>query len=114
MAPISGPLSSFQMNLYDALFPKRPVVEPELFASLRPPTYSGGFGYPILSKIPPAPQSAPADMPAEKKEAKSESPPSGGFGMNRPSGLARETLQELGDKMDLGKSVSSAASASKL
>src|SRR5205823_3510888 len=44
MALISGRPISFQMNLYDALFIKRPVVEPELFASLRPVTYSGGFG----------------------------------------------------------------------
>src|SRR5205085_12192356 len=35
MALISGRPISFQMNLYDALFIKRPVVEPELFASLR-------------------------------------------------------------------------------
>src|SRR5206468_9503068 len=44
MALISGRPISFQMNLYDALFIKRPVVEPELFASLRPVTYSGGLG----------------------------------------------------------------------
>ena len=43
MALISGRPISFQMNLYDALFIKRPVVEPELFASLRPPVYSGGL-----------------------------------------------------------------------
>ena len=43
MALISGRPISFQMNLYDALFVKRPVVEPELFASLRPVTYSGGL-----------------------------------------------------------------------
>ena len=43
MALISGRPISFQMNLYDALFVKRPVVEPELFASLRPPSYSGGL-----------------------------------------------------------------------
>src|SRR5207248_2360227 len=45
MALISGRPISFQMNLYDALFIKRPVVEPELFASLRPPTYSGGLTF---------------------------------------------------------------------
>ena len=32
---------SFQMDLYQPLFLPRPIVEPELFASLRPPTYSG-------------------------------------------------------------------------
>jgi hypothetical protein len=32
---------SFQMDLYPPLFIPRPTVEPALFASLRPPTYSG-------------------------------------------------------------------------
>ncbi len=32
---------SFQMDLYPPLFIPRPTVEPELFASLRPPTYAG-------------------------------------------------------------------------
>jgi len=41
MALISGRPISFQMDLYQPLFVKRPIVEPELFASLRPPTYSG-------------------------------------------------------------------------
>jgi hypothetical protein len=42
---------SFQMDLYPPLFIPRPTVEPELFASLRPPTYAGplngqpGFGF---------------------------------------------------------------------
>jgi hypothetical protein len=43
MALISGRPISFKMDLYDPLFVPRPVVEPELFASLRPPTYDGGF-----------------------------------------------------------------------
>jgi hypothetical protein len=41
MALISGRPISFQMNLYDPLYVSRPVVEPELFASLRPVAYSG-------------------------------------------------------------------------
>ncbi len=32
---------SFQMDLYQPLYVPRPVVEPELFASLRPSTYTG-------------------------------------------------------------------------
>src|SRR5438552_3235216 len=43
MALISGRPISFQMNLYDPLYVSRPVVEPELFASLRPVAYSGGL-----------------------------------------------------------------------
>jgi hypothetical protein len=38
---VSGRPISFQMDLYEPLFVPRPVVEPELFASLRPPTYQG-------------------------------------------------------------------------
>jgi hypothetical protein len=43
MALVSGRPISFQMDLYQPLFVSRPVVEPELFASLRPPTYSGAM-----------------------------------------------------------------------
>ncbi|HEY2909237.1 MAG TPA: DUF4139 domain-containing protein, partial [Gemmataceae bacterium] len=43
MALISGRPISFQMDLYNPLYVPRPTVEPELFASLRPPTYDGGF-----------------------------------------------------------------------
>jgi hypothetical protein len=41
VALVSGRPISFQMDLYTPLFVPRPVVEPELFASLRPPTYNG-------------------------------------------------------------------------
>ncbi len=44
MALVSGRPISFQMDLYNPLYIDRPVVEPELFASLRPPTYSGRAG----------------------------------------------------------------------
>jgi hypothetical protein len=40
---VSGRPISFQMDLYEPLFVSRPVVEPELFASLRPPTYHGNL-----------------------------------------------------------------------
>jgi hypothetical protein len=43
MALVSGRPISFQMNLYDPLYVSRPLVEPELFASLRPVAYSGGL-----------------------------------------------------------------------
>src|SRR5262249_58514402 len=42
-ALVSGRPISFQMNLYDPLYVSRPVVEPELFASLRPVAYSGSL-----------------------------------------------------------------------
>ena len=43
MALVSGRPISFQMDLYQPLYVARPVVEPELFASLRPPTYAGAM-----------------------------------------------------------------------
>ena len=44
MALVSGRPISFKMDLYNPLYIGRPTVEPELFASLRPVTYRGGFG----------------------------------------------------------------------
>lgn len=38
---VAGRPVSFQMDLYDPLFVPRPTVEPDLFASLRPPMYQG-------------------------------------------------------------------------
>jgi hypothetical protein len=38
---VAGRPISFLMDLYQPLHVPRPVVEPELFASLRPPTYTG-------------------------------------------------------------------------
>ena len=40
---VSGRPISFQMDLYPPLFVPRPVVEPETFASLRPPSYEGAL-----------------------------------------------------------------------
>ena len=44
VALVSGRPISFQMNLYQPLFIPRPTVEPERFASLRPPTYNASLG----------------------------------------------------------------------
>lgn len=38
---MSGRPMTFKMDLYDPLFIPRPVIEPELYASLRPPVYQG-------------------------------------------------------------------------
>jgi hypothetical protein len=46
MALVSGRPISFKMDLYQPLFIPRPTVEPELFASLRPPTFSGALTNP--------------------------------------------------------------------
>ena len=41
---VSGRPISFIMDLYDPLYVQRPVVEPELYASLRPQTYGQDLG----------------------------------------------------------------------
>ena len=51
MALVSGRPISFKMDLYNPLYVGRPTVEPELFASLRPPTYEGAF-YPGRGILP--------------------------------------------------------------
>lgn len=40
---VSGKPISFRMNLYDPIYIPRPFVEPEMFASLRPPVYAGSM-----------------------------------------------------------------------
>jgi hypothetical protein len=51
MALVSGRPISFRMDLYQPLYVPRPLVEPELFASLRPPTYEGA-----VEKTPDSPE----------------------------------------------------------
>lgn len=77
MGLISGRPISFQMDLYGPLNVQRPVVEPELFASLRPPTYQGNMQNavpmtPVMPGMPvpctpctaaPVPACAPAAFP---------------------------------------------------
>src|ERR1700723_1773229 len=64
MALVSGRPISFQMDLYQPLYVPRPVVEPELFASLRPPTYSGNMWSDLARKGDPNAKAAmpPADV----------------------------------------------------
>jgi hypothetical protein len=60
LALVSGRPISFRMDLYDPLYVPRPVVEPELFASLRPVAYSGGMDkLPAAKPEPAAPPAGP-------------------------------------------------------
>jgi hypothetical protein len=78
MALVSGRPISFQMDLYQPLFVSRPVVEPELFASLRPPTYTGAIE---------------RDMDAKKAEGKGQG---GGFGFDgRPATRAAAPVNQM-------------------
>ncbi|AWM39264.1 hypothetical protein GobsT_24380 [Gemmata obscuriglobus] len=78
MALVSGRPISFKMDLYNPLYVNRPTVEPELFASLRPVTYSGGF-----KDSNGLAYNGPADAKAAKPmiaAAPAAPPGSGGFG----------------------------------
>jgi hypothetical protein len=98
------------------LYLSRPVVEMELFASLRPVAYSGGLvDRERLSEAPPAAAGKPMDKPEAFKKADAAyrragaSPApgkAGGYGM-----ASRERLEA---RMNLADGVSSVASAAKL
>ncbi len=65
MSLVAGRPVSFRMDLYNPLFVPRPVVEPELFASLRPPSYDGVLGQRDkveMAKV--QPPKAPTALPA--------------------------------------------------
>jgi hypothetical protein len=115
MALISGRPISFQMNLYDALFIKRPVVEPELFASLRPVAYSGGFNGEVerfkseRARVNDALRNQDAAIKVLKEARSAQQNVSGSSGLY----LGAEGFKEERD-FDLSRGVSSAASASKL
>lgn len=51
MVLVSGKPISFRMNLYDPIYVPRPLVEPELFASLRPPVYAGSMSPEEMRKL---------------------------------------------------------------
>ncbi|OAI47875.1 hypothetical protein AYO44_08565, partial [Planctomycetaceae bacterium SCGC AG-212-F19] len=115
MALVSGRPISFQMDLYQPLYVNRPVVEPELFASLRPPTYQGA-----MEK-----QRKEAEMLDERNAAKADRPGRGeGKGGAGIAGEPRQQAEQLrrataargfmDADMDLKKGVASAAAAMEL
>jgi hypothetical protein len=99
MALVAGRPVSFRMDLYNPLFVPRPVVEPELFASLRPPTYDGAMGdrkraeqAQVMPAITPAPAPA-ADALAEGGVPAAPAPAApGGIG-GGPATLGRPQAQ---------------------
>src|SRR5262245_56242406 len=117
MALVSGRPISFQMNLYDPLFLKRPLVEPELFASLRPVAYSGSLGgkerglvtNSVLLDRDEGEKKRPRDAdyaPAKSEPADPGKPANGLF--------ERETRKQLDERMDLGRGAVPVAQATKL
>lgn len=130
MALVSGRPISFKMDLYNPLYVPRPTVEPELFASLRPPAYEGGFGQPADAMAggfapPPGPsgefkkrEEAAKGMP----KAASANHANGRMLQNQLRGadekqqrrqFAQQMGEQLSERLDFA-AVQSAATASKL
>jgi hypothetical protein len=117
MALVSGRPISFRMDLYQPLYVPRPLVVPELFASLNPVAYSGN----MEPAKPAAPEAAPAGggarRPEELKAGKSASGGFGGGGLGRGERADRyagAVRQELAKRLDLGAGVATAAAAAQL
>jgi hypothetical protein len=125
MSLVSGRPISFIQELYSPLYIPRPVVQPELYASLRPQTYDAGMN---LGREKGLAEAANAAAPmaaaaadgtyARRALAKSAAPGmagGGGFGGGGGRGGFAEEAKELSDKpMDAAASVASVASASKI
>jgi hypothetical protein len=114
MALVSGRPISFQMDLYQPLYVPRPVVEPELFASLRPPTYSGAL---LALDDGRALEEKPGLKGKDRSPgAESKTLPDRADNQDKALGGLKkaEKKLDLDEHMDLARSVGSAATASKL
>jgi hypothetical protein len=118
MALVSGRPISFRMDLYQPLFVPRPTVEPELFASLRPPTYNSavlvdggaGIGGGMRGLAPPSgPVAADPAMQALRRGGAIAA----GDALGR-NGKATKLAIQLDDRLDLAKGIAEAATASNL
>jgi hypothetical protein len=122
MALVSGRPISFKMDLYNPLYVARPTVEPELFASLRPPTYDTA-----MKKLDEAKPAARHSGSGEKdgrdkleaKDAPKEAPPAFGDGSVNALGKQQRDYAErvagrLNESLALGASVQTVATASSL
>jgi hypothetical protein len=108
MALVSGRPISFQMDLYQPLYVNRPVVEPELFASLRPPTYSGAMANRAEDQAAGEGRGAPPAPPgfAGKPQARTRA-------LQEAKDKAVDMVKKL-DELELHRGVSSAATATEL
>jgi hypothetical protein len=106
MALVSGRPISFQMDLYQPLFVSRPLVEPELFASLRPVAYSGSdkpSGTTVLTA--PRQPTAVGILGAQQVLSLDTAEVTGTRGFydpKHPGPTFNSTSTQLGARMDLG------------
>ncbi|MBI3821936.1 MAG: DUF4139 domain-containing protein, partial [Planctomycetes bacterium] len=80
MVLVSGKPISFKMNLYDPIYIPRPTVEPEMFASLRPPVYAGSMSPEEMKRF--ADMGIPMDVAGRPLPGGGGGFPGGGFGGN--------------------------------
>ena len=131
MALVSGRPISFKMDMYNPLYVPRPTVEPELFASLRPQAYEGGFGgegFGFAGGGSPGGEARPTAGAVEKGRLSLQLRDSNGVMLDREAGnnewaeqakrekklkFAAQLGEEMAGRMDLA-AVQSAASASQL
>ncbi|WP_428940893.1 hypothetical protein [Fontivita pretiosa] len=109
---VSGRPISFIMDLYQPLYVPRPVVEPELWASLRPPTHEGAIAQDKRAE-PLAVAGAPARR-ARGGAVGAGQPPAAAAAPQLALESADRTAEQLGRPMDVMASVQSVASAAQI
>ncbi len=112
---VSGRPISFIQDLYQPLYIPRPVVTPELYASLRPQEYSGGMA-PMQRPVPPAAPSAPARASMMKSARGRVLNGSAEAAKDSLSNAEHELMVRGGEatRMEMGASAQSIASGAKL
>jgi hypothetical protein len=121
MALVSGRPISFQMNLYDPLYVSRPLVEPELFASLRPVAYSGAMTR-GLDQLAAKGEARDEEGDAllrragdgKEKAARGGKAPPAAPAKDANFGYYDDARRKLDEKMNLGAGVQAMATATKL
>ncbi len=131
MGLVSGRPISFKMDLYNPLYVTRPTVEPELFASLRPPAYDGGFARQQNGQVlgmmggsprPTGSSGMPADPRGKRDDARKaaveevEKLADRSFDKLKKSvtALEREEISNIVQQQMNGRGIESAATAAKL
>ena len=107
LALVSGRPISFIQDLYTPLYLSRPVVQPELYSSLKPPKYEEGLEAP--TEVLKAEMAAPREDRRLRMEALGKAAPAA----MAPAPLARERGEPLG-AVELAQGVQSVATASKM
>ena len=117
MKLVSGRPISFREDLYQPLYVPRPIVEPELFASLRPQTYAGGMQNFSAGAVVDAPAAAPSlalSFGRQEYQQKAMQQMAQARQVRRPyadDAVADRGEGDTGRPMDVTRSIRSVASA---